>query len=338
MTDRFHIAFSADRNFSVPLGVAIYSLLTSAKPGRKLALYVLDGGVKESTKKRIRDLQSQYDFTIQYFDLARHCGDLPHTVQYTSAMYYRFLLPELLPQDVEKAFYIDADVIFCEDLEDLFQIDLSNCELAAVADVGSCLLVEPFKSIMDNFYGKLGVPDDGVPYYCSGQYLLNLNKMRINNTQDRLLRAARTTPPELLKCCDQDVLNMVLHHDFATLPARYGALPLHFPLYLNAAESLRKTCPYSRDEIENAIQSPAIIHYATAKPNVFIGPRNELEARFFRAWKQSPWKSEVPYAPLKIRKLPVWAQQAFLFIPQLLRGNLSLLRAYGSIFVRHQSR
>ncbi len=50
------------------------------------------------------------------------------------ATYYRLRIPEILPQNISKALYLDGDIIVEQDLKELWNLDLSNAVLGAVED------------------------------------------------------------------------------------------------------------------------------------------------------------------------------------------------------------
>ena len=64
------IVFAADKNFSVPFGLAILSLLTSAAPTTYYDIYVLDDGVTHWIKDDIEKLKARFDFSITYYSVS----------------------------------------------------------------------------------------------------------------------------------------------------------------------------------------------------------------------------------------------------------------------------
>ncbi|MBT9450747.1 glycosyltransferase family 8 protein [Akkermansia glycaniphila] len=346
MSQTFTVAFTADRNFSVPLGMAVYSLLLHALPGRQFDIHVLDGGVSERVKEQIEGLKREYsNFAITYWDLSSRFKDLPSTFRFTTAAYYRLVLCSLLPQ-VDLVFYTDADILICEDLGELFALDLGDCYAGATQELSYA------QSAHDNFgeYRKhFNIPDDGTPYYCAGQMLLNLKRMREDGVEEKMLKIAYSTPPEALKAQDQDIINCAMHGRIKTIPYKFASIAFFENRILHGCyrDDIGDQCAHSEEDLKDAALHPVVIHYATAKPNILVGPRNKQEERFFVLWKQSPWKNVIPYEPVKIRELAqkihpcvgkilMAFPKLFIRCPRLLKVYGSLL-SFGTRIVRTQS-
>lgn len=54
---------------------------------------------------------------------------IPHITVQT---YYRLLIGELLPNEINKCIYLDSDICVCKDLSELFNIDIKDNYLAGV--------------------------------------------------------------------------------------------------------------------------------------------------------------------------------------------------------------
>lgn len=86
-------------------------------------------------------------------------------------LYYRLLTPELLPQ-YDKAIYIDVDVLFKKDLSEVFNIDISGYECAAV----------PVELNSDKMICHKYFPENKNKYiYISSFLVMNLKLMREKN-------------------------------------------------------------------------------------------------------------------------------------------------------------
>ena len=330
------VAFSADAHFSVPLGIAVLSLLESARPGTYYDVYVLDGGVTDRVKKGIEGLKGRFEFRVTWLDVRRELLDLPAGGRFTAATYYRFLLPDLLPHDVKRVFYLDADVLVCEDLSELFAMDLDGCPLAAPVWQLVGRYRDEFVPLMRSFHERLGVPHDGLPYHFA-QMLMDTDAMRQGGWHRKLIDCARTEDPEALAWADQDVMNKVLRGRMKVMPYRYVAIPL----FAEDAEQGEDACVppfvYGAEELREAYRNPAIVHYAATKPNILKGGLDRYDDMFFAAWRRSPWAGCVPYVPVRIMELGrrhpllaramMWIPRLFIRCPRILRGYGALLQA-----------
>ena len=55
----------------------------------------------------------------------------PHV---STATYFRFLLPRILPESVKKVLYLDADTIVPSDIGEAFKVDMAGAAVAGVSD------------------------------------------------------------------------------------------------------------------------------------------------------------------------------------------------------------
>ncbi len=327
------VAFSADGRFSVPLGVAVLSLLESARPETYYDVYVLDGGVTDQVKRGIEDLKQRFAFRVTWLDVRHELLDLPAGGRFTAATYYRFLLPDLLPHEVKRVLYLDADVLVCEDLSELFAMDLEGCPLAAPVWQLVGRYRDEFVPLMHSFHDRLGVPRDGLPYHFA-QMLMDTDAMRRDGWHRRLIDCARTEDPASLAWADQDVMNKVLRGRMQVMPYRYVVIPL----FAGDAEQGEQACVppfvYSEEELKEAYRHPAIVHYAATKPNILKGAQDRYDEMFFEAWRRSPWGGCVPYVPVRITELsrrhPRLAR-ALMWVPRLFIRHPRVLRAYGAL-------
>lgn len=294
------IVFSADADFSVPFGIALHSLLTHADRGRQFDIHVLDGGVREDVKKVVDTWRVKHDFTINYHDLRERflsCGG--GSGHFTSAMYYRFLIPELLPENVHRALYVDSDVMFMQDCGELFEQDLEGRCLGAVEDIYLAGLGDEAR------HGRL-VEDLGFPldhaYYLSGQLLMDLDRMRAVDATRRLIRWAEEHSSRY-RFPDQDVMNVVLEGEIMTIPCKWCVMPC-FEREIQEGSFLKKLkyLSYTDSEITEAVRAPGLVHFAGGnKPDSTSPPATSLEAEFFRCRSETPWTKEPPYTPEYIK-------------------------------------
>lgn len=190
-----------------------------------------------------------------------------------STVWYRIFLPELLP-DVSRVLYLDADLLVLDSLAPLFELDLAGRHAAAVTNV--------FERWHLDHPAKIGLPD-GVPYFNAGVLLLNLDEMRGDGCDLRLVEYARAHSHEL-PWLDQDVLNLVLGAGRLSLPPRWNCMNsvVNYPW---AAEV------FGAEAVEEARSDPAIRHFEGGewnKPWHYLGDRS-WRAVYDRYRRETPW-------------------------------------------------
>lgn len=171
----------------------------------------------------------------------RVVAGLPVNGPFTQAMWFRCLLPALLPE-AERCLYLDVDTLVLDDLAPLWALDLGDAWLGAVTNVP--LPIHAGRA------ERWGVPD--ARYFNSGVLLLHLEALRRDGAMPAVLRFAREHPD--LGWPDQDALNVVLGERRLALAPRWNAMHsvLRFPW---AAER------FDEVELAEARARPAIRHF-----------------------------------------------------------------------------
>ena len=312
MAETIHIALSADKAFTVPLSLCLHSIMQSAAPETRYHFHILDSGVN-------RKVLMRGGFTnITWYNVADKMRDLPVYERFPSATYHRFLLPGLLPQEISRALFLDCDTVVKRDLTALYHTDLQGNTIAAVPWVVLGHYQEEYGQHLRSFPARFNLPDDGTPYFYASLLIMDLAAMRSAGITARIIETVRNTPRESLVWLDQDALNATLYGQITPLPLEYNVIPLFFEQLENESKEARA-----------AYADPAIVHFAAMKPNILTGPRNELEAEFFRFWQESPWACRIPYPLISLTRLPGPVATILYGIFQALLPCPCILRALG---------
>lgn len=240
---RLNLFFSSDNNYAQHLGVAIASLLSNAQTSDELHLYVLDGGISELHKKKIKNLRKIQSFNIEYIlqkNQSFEACPLAECTYLSKAAYYRLIIASLKPE-LERAVYIDVDTVILSSLRELWETDLEANYAGVVEDCGAMILKSDIPQ-------RLGTNQ----YFNSGMLLLNLKKWRDDKIEERCFDFIKTQGHKIC-WVDQDVLNHVLSGKVNFVHPKWN-LQTH-------AFTFGKFNFYDQKLIDEAKKNPAIIHY-----------------------------------------------------------------------------
>lgn len=189
----------------------------------------------------------------------------------TVETYFRLFLTDLLPKTLNKVIYLDCDIIVRINLQELWNIDVSDYAIAGVLDT----LTSDYKT-----YNRLKyLPKYG--YINAGILLINLEFWRknkvIENFKDIIL-----TIPDMLQFHDQDVLNLSFYDKKLILPFKFN--------YHEGLVRKELSILYTYwDEIYKTEMNPSIIHYSgSIKPWHKNCPNPYLQ-EFFKYKKKTPF-------------------------------------------------
>lgn len=292
------IVFAADGNFSVPLAIAVESLLQSAHQGTRYDIHVLDDGVLGFAKRHLEDLHDRYTFSITYHSVAEIVQGVSTTHYFPRVSFARFMIPEILGATCgRRIFYSDADVLVTDDLSNLFNMDMGGKSLAAVQELAG--MAESGQEYLHRWSRRYNLDWPGGMYCNSGNLLFDCEPWLQRGHARRIMHLACEQTGSAARFPDQDIMNAVCQGDMALMPPRYCAIPLYGEHYASEDPDLhfQHACRYSREELQQAAVNPALIHFAGRKPRVLEGACYPLEQPFIDFWAKSAWRDYMPYCP-----------------------------------------
>ena len=128
-TESLAIVCAADNNYVIPLSVTLKSILVNLKISQRITCFVIDGGIQEVNKQKIlKSLDSQQIIIEWLQPTDAILSKVKVSGHVTVATYYRLLIPDLLPQHIEKVIYLDCDLVVNEDLQKLWAISTQAIE------------------------------------------------------------------------------------------------------------------------------------------------------------------------------------------------------------------
>ncbi|MFR5664731.1 MAG: glycosyltransferase [Enterocloster bolteae] len=163
--------------------------------------------------------------------------------------YYRLLAAEILPHDIDRILYLDADIIVDGSLDEFYNIDFCGNAAAVCADT-----IANFK---EDIRSRIGLSKEGT-YFNAGVILLNMTVWREVVTREKvveILQSGKSFPFH-----DQDILNLLLDKNLVYV----NAFVYNFEVVL-----ARDYSEYYKNIILPLKQKPIIYHYAgdqKAKP------------------------------------------------------------------------
>jgi len=271
----FDIAFAADDAYLPHAATLVRSLLTSNAPSDVLPHLLHPPEVPVASRQRLRRMVEDAGSRIEFHEILHDSvRGLPSMGRISQVMWYRLLLPEILP-DTARVLYLDCDTLVLDSVRPLWEIDLGDSEVAAVGNV--------FPPDLLHRTEELGLTEHG--YFNSGVLLMNLDAWRSSSCAGRIASLARDHP-ELIIFPDQDALNIVLAATRTPLHPRWNCQNSFFG-YPWAREVL------GADAVDEALKNPAIVHFEgpeAVKPWHYRAPHPYQQAYLsFRA--QTPWPS-----------------------------------------------
>lgn len=274
-----HILMCSDSSYFQHIAACLVSLLDH-NPGVHFSVVVVATKTTDEMSDKLQRSLRQYtnlELRVERF-AAIGLEKLPLTNSYyPSEIYARFWAADYFPEHVDRALYLDGDMVIIGAINPLLELDLGDKMLAAVQIPGS---ERPLRFGYDMRFG----------YFNSGVLVMNLKKWREENARDTLISTAHALADKL-NDPDQDVLNYCYHDRYIVLDYVWNAISPFF----KEINSL----PLSQDEIARIKREARIVHFnGTAKPWNYLSFHPHTKV-YLRSVEKTAWRGFVPlgYTP-----------------------------------------
>ena len=268
------IVLSSDDNCAPLMYTAMLSILENQyKTTYYIFFLLVPFNFSKNFENEILALSNKYKCYIQFIyinkkefrDVIMH---IPH-INYIT--FYRLLIADLLPKEIDKCIYLDVDICALKDLSQLFTIDLKDNYLAGVISPGYVFNEKKNCKRLNISSMK--------QYINAGMLVMNLKQLRKDNMTKKFLSLSKKN----YQSQDQDVINVACYGKIITLPPKYN---LQVTKIHENNPLLSKV--YKNKDIIEAKSSPYIIHYSNKNK-----PWNSLGVYMEKYWwdiaKKTPY-------------------------------------------------
>lgn len=238
-----NIGYGIDNNYARCCATSITSFCLN-NPTKNFNFHIMAKDLSTTNKKQFEQLAQLYSINIYIYEInIDTLAKLPTQTHLPIATYFRFILPLIL-DNVDKLFYIDADIICLQNADDFFNINLNDNIIGAVPDL-------PWMNAKRNKALNLR----NHIYFNAGMLIINIAKWNNFNTFAKVLQAIQNEPQKF-RYLDQDALNLILTNHIQYLDTKFNCIDinsteqkniilLHFaahPKPWNIAFSISKIC------------------------------------------------------------------------------------------------
>jgi len=275
-----HIAIAFDNNYLSQF-YALCSSLAYNNQSNSLHLHAIATDVDEVNLNSLENFLGKFSINITFYrpDLSTiHSLVLSHN--WTAAVYYRLLFPQIVPNHVTRLLYLDCDTLVLNDVSLLYNEDMSQFPVAAVYD--NYVKSQPL----------LGIQEEG-NYFNSGVLLIDVHRWNEQRISQRTIQYLLDFP-ERIQFVDQCALNAVLINNWKHLPYNYNCLYTYLP------------APASSRTLRDFVRDVVVLHFTLQRPWNFLCT-NRLRVLYFHYLKKIPIsKRNKHYVDFSWKLLPAW--------------------------------
>ncbi len=219
---RIPIFLASDVNYLPYLAVTVKSIADHSSDDYIYDVKILTEDITEEDIKPLSDMNMR-NVEISIVDVNEVISKSRKLLRvrlrdyYSEAIYYRLYIAAMFPK-LERALYIDCDIVLVDDIAKLYFTDIGNNILGVIADE-SIPAVPPFAAYVKHWVNK-----EMHEYFNSGVLVMNLVEFRRERILEKFSELINkynfdTVAP------DQDYLNFLCHGRVKYLPAGWNKQP-----------------------------------------------------------------------------------------------------------------
>lgn len=194
-----NILVSVNKKYLDKIMTTLFSLSNHVKCD--VDVYLMNRSLSKNDIDKLKSyLKNKCNFNLFEINVENNPLDnLPVYYHMSIETYYRLLAQFLLPKNLDRVLWLDADIIILKNIDDFYFQDFENKSLIACTDIK--FESERIKEIKE----KVGIPIEH-KYFNAGVILFNLEKLRKETTENEIVNICNYLQPKVI-LMDQDILN-----------------------------------------------------------------------------------------------------------------------------------
>lgn len=210
------LVFACDPDYAMPLATTLLSVAEANRRRWPVQIYILSCGFSDIMKAKIVDSMPKGSCSIDWISVDLTAFARFSTLRHiSSTTYARLLITNILPEDISRVLYLDADILVLDDLSPVCEMDLDNAVVGAVVDERLSTHIKMGNTSL------AGMPLPRVQdYFNAGVLLIDLAKWRTERIPEKALEYLELYPHSAFS--DQDALNFACDSAWKKLDPRWN--------------------------------------------------------------------------------------------------------------------
>jgi len=212
------IACGTDSNYLLPLAVMLRSVVDNLAGDRHVEAFILHSDVSAAERARVTSGLPADRCTVHWLSVDEsEVAGVPLWGRMPVTTYFKLLIADRLPAAIERAIWLDCDLLVNCDVAQLWDLDLHGSLLGAAQD-----RLVPFASSRGGIQSRstFGIPDDA-KYFNAGVMLIDLERWRAMGIAEQTLAYLRAHWKSVA-FWDQEGLNVALAGKWKELSPRWN--------------------------------------------------------------------------------------------------------------------
>lgn len=273
----YNLLCIADENYAQHAAVMLCSLLETNRD-KTFRVFLMTFQMQEETKRRLHEVVESRGSELTIIeDSYEHAGleslKCDTGVKaWNPIMYLKLLIPQYVPQEVERFLFLDVDIVVNHDITPLYNIGLRGNILAACEDYEFCGVHK----------SRLGFPEDEL-YVNSGVMVVDLKAWRSKQAVQPMFEFLQERKDIIHD--DQDAFALYCRGQIMLLPTnQWNATTFFF-------ERRPRILPKYLPEVEAVRNTPYIIHFCEPIKPWFRECKHPYRKLYRKYLDMTPWRT-----------------------------------------------
>ncbi|MBQ9094129.1 MAG: glycosyltransferase family 8 protein [Prevotella sp.] len=291
-TQFYNIVCIADENYAQHAAVLLCSLLENNRENT-FRIFLMTYSMKDITKKKLHQMVERSGSQLVIIENDYEDASIASlksetsTKAWNSIMYLKTLIPQYLPDDVNRFLFLDVDMIVRTNIDPLYNIDMQGNVIAACEDY---LYQQVHKD-------RLDLSDNDL-YINSGVMVVDLGQWREMEKQRPMADFLKDNARLLNN--DQDVFALYFKNKIMLLPtSQWNATTFFFE---QKPRVLDKYLP----EVDVVRHHPYIVHFCEPIKPWFKECKHPYRNEYRKYLRMTPWKVYKYPSCKTVYGKPVW--------------------------------
>ena len=259
-----NILVSVNDHYLMPLLVMLTSLFEHCTG--EISIWFMAKSTSEQAIQAVADFVTAHGARFHMLAVRDDFfSDMPTAKYISKETYYRLFAAQLLPTEMDRVLWLDADLVITGDISPLYNMPLGDHAVGGNGHTGAIYETEMLNC------RSLGIEPD--KYINAGVMLMQLSRWRRRNIRGEISAIISQGYP--LNYADQDLVNLIFKEEIAYFPPEYNF-------------RVRKIC--SDEDFQWARENASVLHYCgRMKPWMFTDmPLGDIWMSYY---EKSPYSS-----------------------------------------------
>lgn len=286
MHNKLYVSYASSDMMSKYAGISMLSLFENNKDYDDIVVYYYDMNIEPDNRRNLQKIANDYNRTIHFINtdiVKEKFGAIAPLLGIWGVIVYgKWLLPDVVSEDVDRILYIDSDTMVRGSVRSIYEMDMQRQPIAISMDLMNIHIRKELQLSYDK------------RFYNTGMVLIDTNAYREQKCLDIFLNHVTNIRKDY-KISEQDIATVCWNDKIVPMAMEGNYISLYDRFSYSdvcKAYGLNEKIFYSEEEYDKARKNPIIVHFPATfelKP-WYANCIAKRVPEYDMYWKMTPWE------------------------------------------------